>query len=565
MTHTQNLSVRILQLETLRDALPGWERDLSAIERQIAVLQLQAGSLQVRITHGQTATRILDELAGQADRILVGGDALRDPDTLPAEEVTTAPALHALPLGTAPTQAPVASDAPTPPGEPAISESEPTDPTDSDEPTVLDRVRAWIAAQPHGPVLTRATVETALGVSRRAAQEAMALLAGDSTLVRVPGTGVSSIRPSEYVHAGVALPDGPVAPTRTQEILRDLIIHPNSTLLDVAARLGVASASINPFGAQLVKRGYADVNRNVHPQTYRVTPAGREKAGEGVTGGTSTSPADADAEDDTVRGPQPPPGRAHAERRRAEPPTPTVPRNTPPKAPKELTPAALRLEAHLNTHGPALSSELAKALEVTTGRIAKLAQELIWAKRVTPSTAYRPVYRVTGDTRLHLSEQVEVKPALTQQELHETMRQRAAAVLACFETEEELSEAQIAKATRLDVSHIRASLQHLIEIGQLRRLDGVRIGIRAVYRRDTLDFPISDGPLSAEGERLERTLREATLRNEAQTVPALVMALGLPRDVVEVQLGILHGLGRLRWRRIGHLPVLTLIIEEAAA
>ncbi|WP_295822686.1 hypothetical protein, partial [uncultured Deinococcus sp.] len=448
-----------------------------------------------------------------------------------------------------------------PPADDSAANPEP-EPIDPDEPTNVERLRDWVAEQPHGPVLTRATVETALGLGRRAAQEALALLAGDGTLVRVPGTGVSSIRPSEFVHAGVALPDGPIAPTRTQQILRDLISHPDSTLLDVAERLGVASASINPFGAQLVKRGYATVDRNVHPQAYRVTPAGREKAGGSAT---ETATPDADTEDDTMRGPQPPPGPDRAERRRAAAVPPAVRQDVPAKAPKDLTPAALRLEAHLKTHGPALSSELSKALEVTTGRIAKLAQELIRAKRVTPSTAYRPVYRITGDTRLHPSEQVEVKPVLTQQELHETMRQRAAAVLACFDDHEELSEAQIAKATRLDISHIRASLQHLIEIGQLRRLDGVRIGMRAVYRRDTLDFPVSDGPLSPEGERLERTLREATLRNEAQTVPALVMALGLPRDVVEEQLGILHGQGRLRWRRIGHLPVLTLILPEAAA
>uniref|UniRef100_UPI0025E16457 hypothetical protein n=1 Tax=uncultured Deinococcus sp. TaxID=158789 RepID=UPI0025E16457 len=85
MTHTQSLSARIAQLEAERDALPELETKVDALDRQIHLLQRQVETARVRIRNGHAASRLLDELGGQMERVLAGGDVLHEVMTAPDE------------------------------------------------------------------------------------------------------------------------------------------------------------------------------------------------------------------------------------------------------------------------------------------------------------------------------------------------------------------------------------------------------------------------------------------------------------------------------------------------
>lgn len=534
---TLPLSRQIAELETLSHAVEDLEQEYHALTRQL-------DSVTAALAQGHAARQMLEVLAGTAGRLLAGEG-----------EAPAAPADPALPVPVARSPRDLSAQA--------------------------AELRALITDLGPGASLTVESVSAVLNVDAgeagallRSSVEAGLLFSATGGLAYWP-VPVAQVAASE---AGTgSTTSAPV--TLMNRILEDVAQHPDSSYGAVGERLGASGKSTSSMCSQLTAKGFLAANRDVSPLTYRITPAGRERAGlEAEPAQTPDAPA-ADPESSPALPSPAPPGEAAAlpepgapTEAAPEPPTPRPAPRSPsqrrivqaPKPPKP-SPELRAVMNHLREHGPATVQELARALRLPDKRARRTLAGGAAAGQLEASDAYRPVYRLPGDARVHASERP-ANAAPDQAELAARRQENAALVLALFQGDEELSEVQLRARTNLELSHLRAALLSLTQEGELRRLEGGGPGTRALYRRDALELPTARGDtLSPEGVRIERALREATIRNTRESVSSLSANLALDRKDVEAQLAILHAAGRLRWMRVGHLALLSLQPAEVAA
>lgn len=176
MTHTQILSTRIANLESLVAALPELRTNASQLQAELTSLRARVTEVDSLIQEGERAERTLNHLAELADRVLAAGVAMSEeapapaPDAAPEETSDERPADDSADTdedaGDVPEVQTVAPEAPVPDDEPeddepaeapVLPDPTPDETEDEDEPLDdsplapalnQDNLLAYLAAHP---------------------------------------------------------------------------------------------------------------------------------------------------------------------------------------------------------------------------------------------------------------------------------------------------------------------------------------------------------------------------------------------------------------------------------
>lgn len=237
-----------------------------------------------------------------------------------------------------------------------------------------------------------------------------------------------------------------------------------------------------------------------------------------------------------------------------------------------------RVYAHLAQHGPNHREALAQALGISSDAVRNALGRMQGVKDIEALGLPRQQpqwYGVTGDARGAAKREALLKAA---QEKHqhappspEDVRvntRRAAQRVLPLITEKGLSEVQLTKELPdMPISLLRSALQWLIGEGTIVKSDSNYAGSRYLYRLDVVEFPEAPEKIRPEHRRVEQHLMQVSSAGTCDTVPYMSTLLRLSREEVMRALSWLHTEGRLRWRRVGELPLFRLDLNagEVAA